>query len=239
MPYIRKKIVVKKKRVYKRRGYKKRSYVPKVIPWENNIGVLAPPKKTVTLVYNTMIPLSCTSGIVAANFFRLNSLYDPDYSGSGSRPYGSNIYDTLYNQYFVNSCKINVKYTQSATNNQTHACGLFLDSDTQGITDLNTRLERTHGRLVRYLTPSITEQKSVTYTWNAKKFYKQKDPVADLDNCGDTGGTGVGSNPVTGAYLHLWVQPIDESTTSAVAINCMVTLEYKLTFLNPKELAGS
>lgn len=54
------------------------------------------------LKYSTTVNLTISAGDVPAYYFmNLNSLFDPDRSGTGHQPYGFDFYSNLYNRYRV------------------------------------------------------------------------------------------------------------------------------------------
>jgi len=59
------------------------------------------PRQLVTLKYFDFIPLSVTTLAVSQYTFRLNSLFDPDRTGTGHQPYGRDTLAALYNRYRV------------------------------------------------------------------------------------------------------------------------------------------
>lgn len=66
-----------------------------------SFGSFFPVRKLVTLEYNGNYLLSSTSSAIAVEQFRANSLYDPDYTGTGHQYMGSDILASMYQQYCV------------------------------------------------------------------------------------------------------------------------------------------
>lgn len=59
-------------------------------------------------VLTALTPQAVTGFLGTEQIFRLNSLYDPDYSGTGQQPYGFDQMASLYRKYKVNGVKIDV-----------------------------------------------------------------------------------------------------------------------------------
>lgn len=65
--------------------------------------------------YGQVINLDLSSTGGAENAFRLNSLFDPDFTGVGTQPVGFDQWSGLYNRYRVHSCKVHVEFISSGT----------------------------------------------------------------------------------------------------------------------------
>jgi hypothetical protein len=59
--------------------------------------------------------VTCTTGIVNDYQFRLNSIFDPDLSGTGHQPYGYDTFATLYNRYRVFKCDYDITIVNQST----------------------------------------------------------------------------------------------------------------------------
>lgn len=55
----------------------------------------------VELVYADSKVLTSSAGVPTSNIYRLNSLFDPDYSGTGNQPVGFDNYALIYGRYVV------------------------------------------------------------------------------------------------------------------------------------------
>lgn len=129
MPVNRPRIAHSKRRVTGKRKFSKRKFTsPRV---ESTLirptatlkgGVNSPfPSALFTkLTYNDELSLSSTAGGLAENLFRLNSLYDPDQTGSGAQP---RYFDTLcgpnsgtapYYNYRVHAAKVTVDFQSTS-----------------------------------------------------------------------------------------------------------------------------
>lgn len=58
--------------------------------------------------YATSVQASTAGGSVATYLFNLNSMWDPDRTGTGHQPYGRDTYVTLYNRYRVIGCSYRI-----------------------------------------------------------------------------------------------------------------------------------
>lgn len=90
-----------KKVVRRRRAYKTVNLVGRSL---NPI----PQRMIVKHKYATSVSVAAGGGALASYIFNLNSMWDPDRTGTGHQPYGRDTYATLYNRYRVISCSYRV-----------------------------------------------------------------------------------------------------------------------------------
>jgi len=93
---IRRRLNVNRRRLFKRRRFQK---------IHRAIGGF-PNAKTVALRYSDTVYLNPSSTGLAVNVFRINNIYDPDYTGTGHQPMFADNYEALYQKYRVNSCTV-------------------------------------------------------------------------------------------------------------------------------------
>lgn len=104
---------IQRKRNYRRRvvrrriNYKRRPRIPRLIG--------TPSSSFQKLKYVQLIQASIGASSYNANSFRLNSLFDPDATGTGGQPYYYDQLAGLYYKYRVFGCKISVKLSASAS----------------------------------------------------------------------------------------------------------------------------
>jgi len=63
------------------------------------------------LKYTERVSLTATSGIYTQQFWKLNGMFDPNYSGTGTQPEGFDQWMTLYDRFRVYKSKIKVTIT--------------------------------------------------------------------------------------------------------------------------------
>jgi hypothetical protein len=72
-----------------------------------------PPRRVLQLTYanNLSISSNGTAGLMGtAQTYRLNSLFDPDLTGTGTQPYGYDTLATIYQQYKVNRVRVSMDF---------------------------------------------------------------------------------------------------------------------------------
>lgn len=227
MPYHRRRKPVKKTRRNFRRN--RRNYVSKVyrMPFARST--------ITTLRYVQRIELDPGAlGTTDWHTFRMNSIFDPDYTSTGHQPMGHDQYATLYHRYLVLGAKMTVQFVTTGTTVGTggNIVGLRFDKDATASADIIDTIEHSDTKY-RVLSSSESSAGKVTITQNfsTKKFFAVKrydqDHSAIMSN-----------NPARLAYCHMFCGPLETGIdTSKVA--CLVTINYLVKFSEPIDLTGS
>lgn len=134
--------------------------------------------KTITrLKYVQNFNRTLADGILSVYQFRLNSIFDPDFTGTGHQPYGHDTFATLYNRYrvfaaswiirVVNNGSVNVIHTVLPENGQsTFSDNELLAETPRAITKLMSASSAGHNTQVfsgRIGLPGLTGQTSAQY----------------------------------------------------------------------------
>jgi hypothetical protein len=194
---------------------------------------VVPQRMKVKLPYvETQILASPSSAnIVAGTRFHLNSIYDPNYSGTGHQPLGYDQWANFYQEYVVTGVDWTVTFSNMATGYTLMGCTIYHPDATLVGAQADTYLEQP-GAQYRVLRHSDAGPAS---TWGGKFSTKKwfgADPMA-LD---DIRGT-FGSNPSDGVFLHVSVGTFATHASQSVAV--ITKLTYHVTLLKPLQLAGS
>jgi len=219
-----------------RKGKRYRSTKYRLAPLINR-GVPSgmPTQRTASLRYVTKIELTPVLGALRDYIFRANSLFDPDQTGAGHQPMGRDTWATLYNHYVVLGSKITIEASQqeaSGSVSNIAAVGVYLnDSITIAYTDMTEYAEARRGQY-KLVNSRQTKPAKLSNSFSAKNFFN----ITDVkDNKSEIGAL-VGFNPTEAAYYHVWGQTMDSSTT---VITYIVTIDYIVSFSEPKSLAQS
>lgn len=94
------------------REYGRRTGIPKVLKYKGPL----PPRHRCTLKYFMQAQLSGTGS--DQQWFRANSLFDPDYTGAGTQPSGFDELAALYNKYLVHKIRIRAAVTANGSNSR-------------------------------------------------------------------------------------------------------------------------
>jgi len=186
--------------------------------------------------YSQYVNLDPSAGAASTQVFRANSLYDPDLTGVGHQPMGRDSLAAAYGHYLVTSAKITVSHLNFGSTNYPGAWGILLDDDGTVSPDVHAVIEQAGSKYRifpnNYLASGALT--TLTYNFDARKFFDLKDPQDVKYEIGAL----VGTNPADGAYFVLWVGPLDG--TSDLNGNAFeVLIEYTAVWSERSTLAQS
>lgn len=218
-----------------------------VIPRIRNPDFGFPDKMVTTLRYVDNVALSATSNGVGSNVFRMNSLFDPDLSGSGHQPmYFDQICGPIgtapYSRYRVISSKITCRFTQINVPSGTIVSGTAVNYGPIVVGLAATNQSGLYGTSVS----ALCEASNSTWTYlgdkgagsNQKTLTATYIPSRDLgtNDGDDTLGALYNANPTEVFHAIPW--KIDTQATG-VAVACLVSIEFKVEFYDRNEVALS
>jgi hypothetical protein len=187
-----------------------------------------PANKTVELVYVSSWELESALGAQAKWQFRLNSVYDPDYTNAGGQPRGFDQWALFYNHYVVEACTYEVTAgPRSTTQNMYYQTYISDDGTVPSTKGDIAEL----GGVTAFVVPGqpahIFKGKIET-----AKFFNRKDIAADNEL-----RALVTTNPIEEVYLSVIVYTAD--LTATVTSDIFATLKYRVRFMEPKDLGPS
>lgn len=181
-----------------------------------------PPVLLTKLRYCESYTLSVTSGSIGKQVNSLNSIFDPDQTGSGHQPMYRDTYAAIYDQYAVVSSRITVTYVNLFTATGVHI-GLVKDDNTTTSSTYSTLMEQNMGKHTLLSTrDGALSSKTMSLTFDCKKDLGI-DPYAS-----ETYKTDLGSNPTETYDCLSWATPVDGTSTGSVQI--AVEIEYLVLF---------
>lgn len=198
-----------------------------------------PRTKLARLRYATQFAINPNSLQFDHYSFKLNSLYDPDNSGSGHQPYGFDNLMAYYTRFSVVSCKV----TLNSVNNSTtisfpgYYAAVFNTSADPTLTYLNIDafLEDPKASPIRQTNFQYNsmpnEPSTVVKYWKQKSWFGPN-MVANPNLQGTTGG-----DPSSLVYCAVVGAPI--AINDPAQMNFMITLDYIALFTDPKLLTQS
>jgi hypothetical protein len=162
--------------------------------------------------------LDSTTGGINRQYFRSNSIYDPDQTSGGHQPLYHDTFESIYDHYTVVSSKLVVRY--SNTSNAPWIVGAVIDDDSTASSNVDTLCEQTTTKH-DYLTPLTGSRSSVvkTMNWSLKQMLGV-DPFTSQE-----AKTAFGSNPAEESYFVLY-----GATTDSSSNRCYwdATIEYEV-----------
>ncbi|WP_445772155.1 hypothetical protein, partial [Rheinheimera sp.] len=175
------------------------------------------------LRYCQTIGIDPNVGQAASYLFRANSIYDPDFTGTGHQPYGHDQLEEIYNHYCVDSATITVTPTDGV----------------QGIWGISV----TDNSVVTSGFDTVVEQQATSVTgpsWNGaqmptlKKTYNRHTSFPVYK---DTSAL-MGANPAEEAYFQVWCRAKDAATNQPNSL-FLVCITYNVTCYELKDLGSS
>lgn len=197
--------------------------------------LLQPKTRRVRMIYGDTVQINPAAGLANYHTFRLNSLFDIDYTGVGHQPKSRDEWAAFYKTYTVCKAKVKVIFmpTSSSAVAGTPIIALKMSSSnatsllvSNMIEDQNCRWSTLGGA---YGNPG---GRTLYASFDAKKFFSKK----SYDD--DTLGANFGFTPGEVAYLHVVVGPQDASGDVA-PIDCIVQIKLDVKLTNPLDLAQS
>lgn len=218
------------------RNARLRRYVPPINSYRITSKLMGQPKrKLIKFRYAQEFTLAAAAGSTTSQIMRANSLYDPDYSGTGHQPLGYDQWSVFYDHYVVIGCKIKVTFDASAEsgNSLPLSCGLVLDDNaslstasTSALTEANNSKTKHFNSLDRTIT-------SITAAVAPHKFLGRSKPLSDPEL-----KAAFNANPVEQCYWVIWMTNEDPAT-AATYVKCYVDMEYTAVLIEPKDITQS
>lgn len=181
-----------------------------------------PDRLRTNLVYGDVLTLTSTAGSRAVNTFRLNSLFDPDYTQTGHQPQWYDQYTAIYGQYRVLGAKIKATFVPqvnatgetltgpllvgvTTSNDSTFTATNFSNLIEDGNSNNDIVVCKTGGNNMKTINNTFSIERDI-----AVGTYD--DAVASLTN----------TNPIYQFFAHVWMVPMGTLTTSQY---CSVQIE--------------
>jgi len=238
----------KRKRDYKSRGRKKtfkrsqervRNVAPgRMTRLSPSNGVYGFPQELVTrLRYNDVVRISTTGLALGSYSFRMNSLFDPDFTGTGHQPYYFDQLAALYTRYVVVSSKITVEYMPITDYIATAVpvgpivVGLRTDDNGSVSSTLSTAQEEQLSTTTLIGSPTGGNNKITM----VKTYSPSRDLGLTIDD--DTVGAPTNGNPSQVWFANLFSASIGDAASTTML--CKVQMEFVVKFTKTLEVSGS
>jgi hypothetical protein len=203
--------------------------------------MIMPDSLFVKLKYVDQFVLNPTSASTDNYVFRANSLFDPNYTGTGHQPYGYDQWATFYSSWVVERCVLTFTCTPpnlSTAAPQIDNSILYIvkrRSDPNAFTDINTAIEDPF--CVRYvMTTGYQKQPKLRVAIDCPTFFGVAKEVY-LSSQEYSGATG--SNPTIPLYLICGAGTTAAGTNNPDPMYCTAELTFFVKFYNAANLTGS
>jgi len=198
-----------------------------------------PVTNMIKLKYVEGFSLDPTVGVASMYVFRANSIYDPNYTGTGHQPMNRDLWSTLYKRYTVVGAKINLRVFSSTTSASYGMMAGIILNETGTISDLTPSTLMEQGLIKYKMSHAYPAQNSangisVNKTFSAKKFF-------NITNVSDNKDVGAdqGANPTRTAKFVCLISATPGSTIDLPTMHCVATIEYIVMYAEPLEQAAS
>lgn len=233
----------KKRKSFKKRPYKKgrrttrykkksrRKSLAKSNPLTDSFNLI-PANKVIKMRYKQDFAQVSTLGIHVFNTFRMNSIYDPNYTTStGGQPLFHDEMAQFFMNYIVLGAKVitTFRWGKADSIKVPTVCFSIPDDDVLLTYPTTVEKELIYPRFTRVLKADPTASVSISTFFSCKKFFSIKDPTDQLNEVGAI----FGANPTKVAYVHVGIQPIGAHTPGSVV--CSTKIEYVVKCIQPKE----
>lgn len=225
---------VKGKR-YRRKTYKRRKTRRNRPSVAISRGSPIPDRFVTKMKYSGLYALT-TAGVAvpAYHLFRLNSIFDPDYTGVGHQPLGHDELTPLYNKYVVSGVSWRVTYTNQSTSDYCDVC-VIPRPNIATIPLMDTVFESPYVRRAT-IGPETGARNIVTmkgYVSMAKLRGVSKSKILNEND----NSALIGANPVIVPTLQLYVE--NQNTLATITAVARVELIYYVTLYDRRVLSQS
>jgi len=190
------------------------------------------------LKYSDVITLTATLANTTEWTFRMNSLYDPDLTGTGHQPMWFDQFSPVYLKYRVYGSRIKATFIPAqVTDTEANDSGPFI----VGITTSNvpTLNATTYGTLLENNNTNhdiiVDKQGSNNMKVVSNTYSPTRDAGVEIGD--DTIASGIGGNPSNVFYAHVWAKDMNETSNTTITVR--IEMEFLCEFYQRVEGTGS
>ncbi len=155
------------------------------------------------------------------NSFRLNSLYDPDYTGTGHQPYGFDQITPFYARYMVD--EVNLRVTFSDPQGDGVYCGVFIKNYLDTATLVNASVPQATERPQCWVRPlNNTGSQKIVFEKRIKIWELLGLTKSQYEGAWPSLAAAVTTNPSIAPYFSVAIADVNASSP---ALTCKATIE--------------
>jgi hypothetical protein len=181
------------------------------------------------MFYNTVLALAPAAGGATANVFRLNSVFDPDFTGAGSTVVGYTQISALYGRYRVLAAKVFVEFVNVSS---TIPLTVFITLNPVTTVGVNIATILAQRRVWTRGIGTCTGSCTVSHTCGGPVGALYGVPERQVRDEDDFAAL-VGGNPNNGVYAHVGAYA-DGAAAGSLTIH--VRIEYDVVWSLPLEM---
>ena len=172
-----------------------------------------------------------TNDTIQDYVFRMNSIFDPDFTGTGHQPLWHDTYSTIYETYRVLGAKLTITFAPSVYS-YSGAFGPYVI----GVTGNRVSTSALGYSNVQQLMESADTTFDVIGLDSARTITLDYSPSSKLGTSAteDTVGASVGANPPNAYYGHVWVTQVNGAAAPATTgeVNLTGYIDFTVEFFN-------
>lgn len=182
--------------------------------------------------YGQVVNLDLSSTGGAENAFRLNSLFDPDFTGTGTQPIGFDQWSALYNRYRVHSCSMHVEWLSSGTTLGA-ICGISVRRDSGVVNQFQDLVGEPYTKWIG-VGSAQAGPGCLHHAVSVRELYG----ISNSTFMDEDYSASISGSPSRIVYGHVWANTWTQ-TAEAVAMRCAVHLIYDVEFYERVDLDDS
>ena len=188
-----------------------------------------PTAQVVRMRYCETIEIDAGVASAAAYYFRANSIFDPNQTGTGHQPYGHDTFATMYNHYEVVKSQLTAVFVPfNADISGCVQCGVSVEDGTSTMTTFDT-VKETKGCKFGILSPQ--SKLTIRQGYNSAVHFPAGTPQATTAD--------FGANPSEVAYFKVFVQAVTPGFQDPGRVPIMVTIDFTVKVWELKFLTQS
>ncbi len=199
---------------------------------ETQAGSGIPQHAFVEQIYWDRITIGDAATVVDSHVFRLNSVFDPDETGTGHQPKGRDFYAGIYNDYTVVSADYSVTFVTNDSTKKLVGCLITSDAsigatfDTQ-VEVMETSSTKYNKKRLLYGTTDATEREIVSIRGHVdmKNFM-----LKTSGSFSDQFSAAVGANPSVPIRLIVYGCTEGGAAIASDALICRVMVKYNVSY---------
>lgn len=191
-----------------------------------------PQQMKVQLTYYDQFEVALSAPPIASDrVFNLNSIFDPDRTGTGHQPLGHDQWNVFYHRYRVDECTVEVTWTSLQSDGAGVNCVIVGTNDVTPITDVSIANELPLGKSGSFTTGSRPLKLRKTYNLAnlvgvTRSKYNEDDLFSSI----------FGADPPESLLLHVVTTAVSGTADN---VSFTVKLMYEVTMFDPFMLSRS
>jgi len=193
-----------------------------------------PEKIITTLRYNELLNIS-NSGSVSGKLYRMNSLFDPNFTDVGHQPAYFDQYAAIYSKYRVISSRIKVTFSPGSSDTEATADGPWcvgISANANGGFASNAQTLNEQSRTVSSI---LTRDVGTALATHQLTYQPKRDFGISPEE--DTLCASTGSNPEDVYWAYVFINNVPTANTTQVVAK--VDIEFKCMFYKQIDVSGS